>query len=126
VTSVSVGPTRGDITRFLCVRLGEDDILDAMDASLEADILRKIPENMSQMCVGPRLPRITLYVIRSRYLDINPFIPVGQRGLSFSKNEVFRKNGIFFNGGMPNRALSLSLSTRSRKLVEWVSVWSLQ
>jgi len=30
------------------------------------------------------------------YLDIDIFIPVGQRGLSFSKNEVFRKNCIFF------------------------------
>jgi len=64
VTSVSVCPTRGDITRFLRVRLSEDDILDAMDDSLEADILQKIPENMSQMCVGPRMPRITLHVIR--------------------------------------------------------------
>jgi len=55
VASVSVSPNRGDITRFLRVRLGEDETLDAMDDSLEADILEEIPENMSQMCVGPTI-----------------------------------------------------------------------
>ena len=64
VTSVSVCPTRGDITRFLRVKLSEDDILDAMDDSLESDILQKIPKNMSPRCVGLRMPRITLHVIR--------------------------------------------------------------
>jgi len=49
VTSVSVGPTRDDIARFLRVRLGEDETPDAMDESLEADILEKIPENISEM-----------------------------------------------------------------------------
>jgi len=64
VTSISVSPNRGDITRFLHVRLGEDEMLDAMDESLEADILEKIPENMSEMCVGPTMPRIPSHVIR--------------------------------------------------------------
>ena len=49
VTSVSVSPDGGDITRFLRARLGEDEMLDAMDESLEIDILEKIPENMSEM-----------------------------------------------------------------------------
>jgi len=48
VTSVSISPNRGEITRFLRVRLDEDDTLDATDYSLEADILQKIPEKMSQ------------------------------------------------------------------------------
>jgi len=60
VTSVSVSPNGGDIARFLRVKLGEDDMLDAMDEGLEADILEKIPENMSQMCVRPTMPRIQL------------------------------------------------------------------
>jgi len=60
VTSVSVSPNGGDIARFLRVKLGEDDMLDAMDDGLEADILEKIPENMSQMCVRPTMPRIQL------------------------------------------------------------------
>ena len=64
VTSVSGSPNRVDITRFLRVKLGEDDILDAMDDGLEADILEKIPKNMSEMCVGPPMPRIPLHVIR--------------------------------------------------------------
>ena len=51
VTSVSISPTRGDIIAYLRVRLGEDETPDAMDESLEADILEKIPENISEMCV---------------------------------------------------------------------------
>ena len=49
VTTVSIGPTRDDIVRFLRVRLSEDETPDAMDESLEADILEKIPGSISQM-----------------------------------------------------------------------------
>ena len=52
VVSVSVCPTKGDITEYLRVRMGEDEMPDAMNASLEAEILEKIPENISDMCVG--------------------------------------------------------------------------
>jgi len=52
VTSLSIGPSKGDITMYLCARLGEDEMPDAMNESLKADILEKIPENMSEMCVG--------------------------------------------------------------------------
>jgi len=51
VTSVSANPTRGDIITYLRVRLGEDETPDAMDESLRADILKKIPEMISEMCV---------------------------------------------------------------------------
>ena len=50
--SVSLGPNKEDITRYLYVRLGEDETPDAMDESLVADILEKIPENASEMYVG--------------------------------------------------------------------------
>jgi len=49
VTSVPVGPARDDITGFLRVRLSEDETPDAMDESLEAEILEIIPRNMSEM-----------------------------------------------------------------------------
>ena len=49
VTSVSVGPNKDDITEYLRLRLDEDETPDAMDESLRADILEKIPENMSEM-----------------------------------------------------------------------------
>jgi len=52
VISLSVGPSKDDITTYLHSRLGEDETPDAMDESLEAEILEKIPENMSEMCVG--------------------------------------------------------------------------
>ena len=42
-TSISVGPARDDIVRFLHVRLSEDETPDAMDENLEAEILERIP-----------------------------------------------------------------------------------
>ena len=64
VTSVSVSPTRGDITKYLRVRLGHDETPDAMDESLKRDILEKIPENISEMYVGAMMLRITFHIIR--------------------------------------------------------------
>ena len=49
VTSASVGPSRDDIIEYLRLRLDEDETPDAMDGSLEEDILQKIPANMSEM-----------------------------------------------------------------------------
>ena len=53
VVSVSVNPTGDDIKRYLRVKLGYDETPDAMDESLKAEILEKIPANMSEMSVGP-------------------------------------------------------------------------
>jgi len=47
VTSISLGPTRNDIIKFLRVRLSEDETPDAMDESLEVDILHRIPGTIS-------------------------------------------------------------------------------
>ena len=52
VISVSVGPSTKDIMEYLCLRLRKDETPDAMNESLETDILEKIPENMSEMYVG--------------------------------------------------------------------------
>jgi len=62
--SLSVGPSKDDITTYLRARLSEDETPDAMDESLEADILVKIPENISEMCVGAMIPRIPSHIIR--------------------------------------------------------------
>ena len=51
VTSLLINTKRDDIIRYLHSRLEEDTIPDAMDSSLEADILRKIPEDISEMYV---------------------------------------------------------------------------
>jgi len=51
VRSVSAGPTKSDIITYLRVKLSEDEMPDAMDESLEAVILAKIPANISEMCV---------------------------------------------------------------------------
>ena len=63
VTSVSVGPTRDDIIRFLRVKLSQDETPDAMDPSLEADILEKIPGNISEMWVTAMALRAPYHVI---------------------------------------------------------------
>ena len=52
VISVPVGPSRNNIIEYLRLRLDEDETPDAMDEGLEADILEKIPQNMSEMYVG--------------------------------------------------------------------------
>ena len=49
VASVSVTPKRDDIIRYLRSRLHEDTTGDAMDSSLETDILKKIPTDVSEM-----------------------------------------------------------------------------
>jgi len=51
VMSVSITPSRGDIIGYLHSRLDEDTTPDAMDSSLEAEILEKIPDNISEMYV---------------------------------------------------------------------------
>jgi len=51
VTSLSISTKRNDIIRYLRTRLAEDPTPDAMDSSLEADILKKIPEDVSEMYV---------------------------------------------------------------------------
>ena len=51
VTIIAITPRRGDIIRYLRARLNEDTNPDAMDSGLEADILKKIPEDISEMCV---------------------------------------------------------------------------
>jgi len=51
VTSLPIITKRDDIIRYLRSRLEEDTTPDVMDSSLEADILRKIPEDLSEMYV---------------------------------------------------------------------------
>jgi len=48
VTSTSISTKRDDVT-YLRNRLAEDETPDAMDSGLEADILKKIPEDISEM-----------------------------------------------------------------------------
>ena len=60
-TSLSISPKRDDIVTYLHSRLAADITPDAMDSALEADILRKVPENISAMCVETtfrKLPQV--------------------------------------------------------------------
>ena len=57
VTSLSICPTKNDIIRFLRARLSDDETPDAMDPSLEAEILEKIPGSISEMWVTAMAPR---------------------------------------------------------------------
>jgi len=56
VVSMSVGPRKDDVIGYLRARVGEDETPEAMDESLEADILEKIPESMSEMSIAPGIP----------------------------------------------------------------------
>ena len=77
VTSVSVSPPEEDIVTYLHARLGEDQTPDAMDEILEAEILEKIPKNISGMCVVaimlrniPHYPLIDIFRLRLISLNI--------------------------------------------------------
>ena len=65
VTSLSISTKRDDIIRYLHSRLEEDTIPDAMNNSLEADILEKIPEDISELYVAAT----TLEKLRQAYTD---------------------------------------------------------
>ena len=54
-TSLPISTKRDDIIRYLHSRLEEDIIPDAMDSSLEAEIMKKIPEDVSEMYVETTL-----------------------------------------------------------------------
>ena len=71
VINVSLSPNKGDIIEYLRLRLDEDETPDAMDGSLEAGILEKIPENMSEMYV------------RAIVLGIPPYNPLIYMHLGF-------------------------------------------
>ena len=58
VAGISLGPTRGDITRFLHVRLSEDETPDAMDSNLQTEILERIPRTISDMWVAVMALRV--------------------------------------------------------------------
>ena len=64
VISVSISPAKGDIITYLRARLGEDETPEAMDENLEAEILEKIPEQISEMYVVVMMPRIPPQIIR--------------------------------------------------------------
>ena len=49
LSSIRITPRRHDIVSYLHARLGEDTTPEAMDSSLKADILKKIPEDISEM-----------------------------------------------------------------------------
>ena len=59
--SVLIRHNKDDIISYLRIRLGDDRAPDAMDQSLEAEILEKISENLSEMCVmAMRIPPHTI------------------------------------------------------------------
>ena len=76
VTSLAVGPTRDDIIEYINTKLGEDTNPDAMDSSLEADILKKIPEDISGMYVEKMAFRKLLYLKLSTNRYISRFLLV--------------------------------------------------
>jgi len=56
VITVHITPRRRDIIGYLHTRLDEDTRPDAMDSTLKADILKKIPQDISEMWVEAIIP----------------------------------------------------------------------
>ena len=68
VMSLRVGARKDDIITYLRARLDEDETPDAMDDNLEADILEKIPENISGLCVAGMIPKNPAPLSANRYI----------------------------------------------------------
>ena len=58
VTSLSISPKRDDIVTYIRRRLAADTTPDAMDDTLEAEIVKKIPSDNSEMYVATMLREI--------------------------------------------------------------------
>ena len=63
LTTIRITPKMDDVIGYLRARLSEDTNPDAMDSSLEADILKKIPNDISEMYVWTTTHRELLRVI---------------------------------------------------------------
>ena len=49
VAGISISPRKGDIIRYIRRKLAEDSTSDEMDERLEAEIVKRIPETVSEM-----------------------------------------------------------------------------
>jgi len=49
---VSINPSMDDIIKYILSRLSMDTTPDAMDGSLEADILKSVPDRVSEMHIN--------------------------------------------------------------------------
>ena len=58
VTGISISPKRDDIITYLHSRLAADVTPDAMDSALKADILKKIPGDISEMYIATTLRKL--------------------------------------------------------------------
>ena len=63
VATIAITPRKDDVIEYLRTRLKEDTNHDAMDSTLEADILWKIPEDVSEMYVEATTLRKLPHVI---------------------------------------------------------------
>ena len=87
VKSVSISPAKENVTTYLRARLGEDQTPDAMDESLEAEILEKIPENVSGRYAGAMVLRTLSHY---RLIDIFRF-----RLASLNIEAILRESTIY-------------------------------
>ena len=69
VTYLPIITRRDDIIRYLRSRMEEDTIPDTMDSSLEAEILKKIPEDVSDMYVETTLRSHLKHELIDTYID---------------------------------------------------------
>jgi len=75
VATMSISPKRDDIATYLHSKLSTDTTPDAMDSNLEADILEKMPSDISEMYVEARtlrkLPGLSTNRRISRFLLVS-------------------------------------------------------
>ena len=107
VTSVSINPTKENVITYLRARLGRDETPDAMDESLEEEILEKIPRKVSGMYVEAMALR-TLSPYRLMHIFRFPLA-------SLNIEEILRESTIY------RRRERLSKMTPG-----WAALWALE
>jgi len=70
VASRLISPRSDDIIKYIHSRLAADTISDAMDSTLQTDIMGKIPENISEMYVATARPQ-KLHQLRTDNTNID-------------------------------------------------------
>jgi len=69
VATIDMTPRRSDIIKYLGARLDEDTTIDEIGSSLDEDIKKNIPHDISGMCVEAIAPQRMTQVTANRYLS---------------------------------------------------------
>ena len=105
VVVIPIKPNTDDIKNYLEMRLDRDDEPEAMDDNLRADIVKIIPQKMSDMCIGAftisSITDVYLLMIMCRFLLVSLNVDAILGGVTIGQRrkklrEMARGNGLSY------------------------------